>query len=416
MMDKNVLLDSNMQLASDKSLYYFADKSFIVYETRYFACVELNEVESDIVLLVNSFHNIKKVWDSIKKDYSISDNDAEAEQVFFEYINKLIDSEIIVLGDKDKRIIGEKGKCYPFSLSVELTSKCNFMCSHCYKEADAKKSIMLDSDRLISFINKIGNKIYQIEFTGGEATLHPDFSKIIESTPDNVAILLTNGSMLTELPAGVFKKLVHIQISLYGCSAEEYKAYAYADKFDAVCEGIRRLTSLSIPCTVAIILRPSNINLLPDYVELLHQLGIKSIRFGLTSNIGRNLGGEWTLTRADCQRVSEAILKLKLSFPNMLFHEFDWQHDFDAPSLPEKDSYEIICDGGTKSVVVSEQGFIRPCTMMPGDCFKSVSLEEYLSLVDNGVTVSFASGIANCVIKCQSLGRTIDSICPNGFV
>lgn len=114
----------------------------------------------------------------------------------------------------------------------------------------------------MDFLKRIIHKTHGVTLTGGEATLHPAFSfLIVGELPPNCIALLSNGSTLSKIPNEILSRLGHIQISLYGCTEEEYASFAKSNQFMDVIEGIHRVVAMELSHEIAIILRSSNINL-----------------------------------------------------------------------------------------------------------------------------------------------------------
>lgn len=411
---KELLMDDNLSLSPRWVLYWYGNQALLCDENDEFAYVEINETEFEVINAINLLHKVEDVWNHLCIEYSMSECDEEIE-ILKDYLSQLIKKGILCRGTGSKPIYGEKGKYYPLYVSVELTNCCNFKCSHCYKEADITNDF-IDESRVVSFLKKIIHKIHGVTFTGGEATLHPAFSSIVNELPLNCIALLSNGSYLSKIPSETLSRLGHIQISLYGCSEEEYVTFAKSNHFMDVINGIRKVVNLGLSHDVAIILRPSNINLLEQYMQILSDCGVKNVRFGLTTEIGRNINGAWSLDEAQCITVSKAIDELEHSFPEIAIEDFRWQVDFGIPPLPEKSNYSMKCGGGKYTIIVSESGFVRPCHLLPSHCFQSVTMEQYLKHILEGETVSFEKGVNDCAKYMKTMGKTLDSICPHGFI
>ncbi|MCR5374303.1 MAG: radical SAM protein [Lachnospiraceae bacterium] len=218
---KKILMEDTCALASNWVLYWYDDQALLCDENDEFAYIELDDTELDVLSAVNSLHKMKDVWDYLRNEYGMSECD-EGLDVLKDYLDQLLNKGIISEGTKTKPIYGEKGKKYPLYISVELTNRCNFKCSHCYKEAGSDNWDYIDENRIIPFLKEMINKIHGVTLTGGEATLHPAFSDIVQELPQNSIALLTNGSYLNKISDETLLRLGHIQISLYGCDEEEY--------------------------------------------------------------------------------------------------------------------------------------------------------------------------------------------------
>lgn len=407
-------MNDSLSLAPHWILYWYGDQSLLCDENDEFAYIEIDETEFDVLNAVNSMHKLEDIWNHLKVQYDMSDSD-EGLAVLKNYLNQLIDKHILCKGTISKPIYGEKGKLYPLYVSVELTNSCNFRCSHCYKESTITNDFINES-RIISFLKKIIDKTHGVTLTGGEATLHPAFSSIVNELPRNCIALLSNGSYLSRIPSETLSRLGHIQISFYGCTDEEYVLFAKSNQFKDVVDGIRKVTSMGLSHDIAIILRPSNINLLKQYMLFLSDCGVNRVRFGLTTDVGRNLNGGWSLDETQCRAVSKVIDELKYSFPKIAIEDFRWQVDFGIPPLPIKDNYSMKCGGGKYNVIISENGFVRPCHLLPSRCFQSITMEQYLKQILEEKMISFEDGINNCANYMKAMGKNLDSICPHGFI
>ena len=377
--------------------------------------MQLDDTELDVLSAVNSLHKMKDVWDYLRNEYGMSECD-EGLDVLKDYLDHLLNKGVISEGTKTKPIYGEKGKKYPLYISVELTNRCNFKCSHCYKEAGSDNWDYIDENRIIPFLKEMINKIHGVTLTGGEATLHPAFSDIVQELPQNSIALLTNGSYLNKISDETLLRLGHIQISLYGCDEEEYVMATKANCFEKVIDGIRRVTKMGLSHDIAVILRPSNIDRLDKYMELLNECGVKRVRFGLNTDVGRNVYGEWSLNEEQCRGVAKTINEFRRLFPEIAIEDFKWEVDYGIPPLPVKDSYSMRCSGGKHTIIISEKGFVRPCHLLPSHCFQFITMEQYLEHIVKGEIISFELGINKCADYMKTLGKNLDSICPHGFI
>lgn len=134
-----------------------------------------------------------------------------------------------------------------FVLQWHITHLCNLRCSHCYQEdyqshmtRERLFSILDKFDRFVSANNYIG----QINLTGGEPLLHPDFLPLAEEIRNRGFKLgiLTNGTLITEKTARLLEKLqpVFVQISLDG-SRKTHDAIRGKHAFKDALRGIKYL-------------------------------------------------------------------------------------------------------------------------------------------------------------------------------
>lgn len=420
-MEAETLNHQSLRIAPRYVFHYYGDNVCLFDRKQELDQIKVNSVEGDILLAVNALNDIELAWDKIRCDYQIPSDEIEAKNLFWATINKCLQHGILIQGKGQVEIFGERGKYYPFAITVELTNFCNFGCTHCYKDANCKNNTFINLSTLEGFLNGIAGKVYSIEFTGGEATLHPEFERIVEQTNCEVLTLLTNGSNLHKISPGTLNKFDYIQVSLYGINDAEYKKFARSTHFSDVCQNIRNLCSNGMDVTVAIILRPDNIFRMDQYVDLVQSLGVKHIRFGITVKMGRNdePNSEWLLGYDDLISFDRIYKDLVAAYPSIKFGDFDVREFTDAAvgheKAPNVDQCQIKCFAGSYLVAVSESGYVRPCVFMPTQFFNAMSCTEYLNLIRNGESIDYSNCIKNCARSYAEKGKSLSEICNKAF-
>ncbi len=144
-----------------------------------------------------------------------------------------------------------------YSAILELTPVCNFDCQVCYIRMTYNE-IVQNGKRLLRFedwkyyidgLVELG--LFNITFTGGECTSHPDFCKIYEYAYDKKLqiIIMTNGSLITNEILDLFdqKPPARVYITLYGATKETYEVFCANGKaFNKVYDNINKLLSHKI--------------------------------------------------------------------------------------------------------------------------------------------------------------------------
>lgn len=101
----------------------------------------------------------------------------------------------------------------PIFVIIELTTKCNWRCKHCYLPSHNGLSLTLeDFKKLFKELRDFG--IHQIAFTGGELFMRADALEIIELAREHYfrVNILSNASLLTE---SIVRRLAEIHITDY---------------------------------------------------------------------------------------------------------------------------------------------------------------------------------------------------------
>jgi len=84
----------------------------------------------------------------------------------------------------------------PSKVYFEITRKCNLNCKYCYNKSNKTFSNELNKEQIFSLLNELaGLGTFEIRFTGGEPTTHPDFFEIVKHAKklDFFISLGTNG-------------------------------------------------------------------------------------------------------------------------------------------------------------------------------------------------------------------------------
>ena len=103
------------------------------------------------------------------------------------------------------------------NLHIQLTDSCMCKCEHCYVGEKGKNWLTIDEMKMI-MDRFISLGILSIDYTGGEPTLNPDFSRIVEygKRQGLWQMLFTNGFIADELYDVICANIDIIQISLDG--------------------------------------------------------------------------------------------------------------------------------------------------------------------------------------------------------
>lgn len=169
-------------------------------------------------------------------------------------------------------------ECIPLVTTLEITQGCNYKCHHCYNFDRTKempsdlKENLLKPEEILNIIDQVAatGALY-LNFTGGEALLHPHLDDFIKRarTHHLEARLKTNGSLLTKSRCEKLEQagLAGMDISLYGFSEFSYqKLTGKEGMFEKTIEGIKNAVAQGFNVNVSIILHRYNIDELKSMV------------------------------------------------------------------------------------------------------------------------------------------------------
>lgn len=175
-------------------------------------------------------------------------------------------------------------KRLPLDGTIELTSKCNLSCIHCYLNVSQnnqkdKLSDELTCEEIFNIIdNIVAEGCIRLVLTGGEPLLRKDFLDIYTYAKKQglIIILFTNGTCITPQIADYLQKLPPfiIEISLYGATKETYELISKTPgSFDRCIQGIHLLKERNIPFRLKTILMNINQHELMDMKRLAKSVG-----------------------------------------------------------------------------------------------------------------------------------------------
>lgn len=117
-----------------------------------------------------------------------------------------------------------KNTPYLHTFHIELTSRCNERCVHCYIPHD-NKTTDIDYDTMIDILNQCKEmNVLTLVFSGGEPMLHPHFCDFLKTAKDmdfNVTVL-SNLTVVTDeiLDALTYRHASCVNVSLYSMNSE----------------------------------------------------------------------------------------------------------------------------------------------------------------------------------------------------
>lgn len=165
--------------------------------------------------------------------------------------------------------------------------KCNLRCQFCYylksiEDGSAKNSDYESLARKIKQARKLGKD--QIDFTGGEATIHPDFLKLVKLCKDlgyNTINVITNGLRFADLnylekakEAGLNEVLLSIHSNIKEVHDELTKV---PGSFEKIIEAAKNAKRLNIRVRINACINNKNYKYVDEYLNFLTTLQPSSI-------------------------------------------------------------------------------------------------------------------------------------------
>lgn len=142
----------------------------------------------------------------------------------------------------------------PINLTIELLTKCNERCKHCYISNFEHNGLTTDElKNIILEFRKLGG--LNLSFTGGEIFLRNDLFELIKYARSLYlrVFLLTNGSLITDNIAKRLKNLnvSELSISLYSMDEDIHnKVTGLKNSFKKTINGIYFVNKYNIPIVI----------------------------------------------------------------------------------------------------------------------------------------------------------------------
>jgi MoaA/NifB/PqqE/SkfB family radical SAM enzyme len=212
----------------------------------------------------------------------------------------------------------------PRRLSVELANICNLHCSYCFRSDDNLYSSHAEFfpvellRRVISEARTSAN-VTQINFTGGEPTLHPQFVETLRIVGDeNLTVsFVTNGwhfervwPALQESRAAVS----HVAFSLDGVTREEHDRWRGKGSFDRLVRAFSRCYMSKFPFAIKIVIRRDLVDQLEQIAIFAARMGAASLHFVHVMPTSNAVAGDSALSLEEQRVVEEEIAILARIF------------------------------------------------------------------------------------------------------
>ena len=253
-----------------------------------------------------------------------------------------------------------------FGFQMEVTSRCNERCRHCYLPhgrtmATLNTAMALDIlDQLVP-MGTVG-----VTVSGGECLLHKNIDQILRRARGNDLMIsvLSNVTLLTDDHVALLKEvnISQLQVSLYSMKAEEHDAITQLPGSHVkTLRALEKLIEADIPAQISCPVMSVNQHSYRDVMSWAYQHRIKAytdyIMMARTDFSTSNLDQRLSLSE------SEALMR------GMLYYDVEYRAILDAkipPEPPEQRANKPVCGVGVDSMCVAADGTFYPCSGFQG--------------------------------------------------
>jgi radical SAM protein with 4Fe4S-binding SPASM domain len=245
---------------------------------------------------------------------------------------------------------------------IELTSRCNERCVHCYIPHE-NKTTDIDPALFYDVLNQCRDMgILSLTLSGGEPMLHKNFCDFLRRAKeyDFSINILSNLTLLSDEIIAEMKanRLSSVQVSLYSMKAEIHDSITkLPGSFQKTRDNILRLIENDIPLQISCPAMKQNKNCFADVMQWAHEHKIRAttdfIMMARYDNTVDNLDNRLDLD--EVETVIADIIAGDAHYQNEIL-----QPDFETQEQRDR-SDDLVCGVCTASICMVANGTVYPC-------------------------------------------------------
>ena len=287
-------------------------------------------------------------------------------------------------------------------LSIDITSKCNLCCAHCYNESGGSGEKDISQDEILGIIDAVKDyKPENICLCGGEPLLKDGVMEMLAaaSRVSPGVGMVSNGLLVTPDVAGKLKEngLKTIQISLDGAKEYQHDSLrGLSGSFKAACSAVKSLKEAGVP-TVVVDMIPNRLNYqcLEEYFELCLSLGADMVRFMPFMPVGRGgrFGADLMIDDEEMLAFQRNLTEIRKRYKPYILAEWD------DPVMSARFICRQIKDTGIPKIIsVFANGDVATDVYAPvhiGNIRKS----SFKDILDHGLSKAVEAGSFEDILK-----------------
>lgn len=274
---------------------------------------------------------------------------------------------------------------------VHIVQNCNSPCIMCDCWKTKGRNVRTAEELYPVFEKFAEYGASSVMVSGGEPTLNPELSQIIDDIHHlGMGVELnTNGTLLAKRYFLYDKSIEALIVSIDGLSDKDYKAVRGLNKFTEVCQNIIEFKKKS-PSTVVgirVTLTKYTLTRLGELLELCHTLGIDSVGFSPLDVVSSSFSRDMSSAR------------MRTLQNDLLPNEDDLEEILESFTDPESENYKIIDKASQSSLFAWNIEQFKECIDYYKTILKKGGIEtsnEPCSFPDYSLVVDYDKGIKPC--------------------
>lgn len=278
------------------------------------------------------------------------------------------------------------------NVHIEITSKCNAKCLHCYIPHDSK----VNHIETVLFYNILEQckemKVLHLTLTGGEPMLHKDFIGFLKKCKEyNLSVnVLSNLTLLTDEIIEEMKanRLLSVQVSLYSMDSKIHDSITQTKgSFEITKNSILKLKEKDVPLQISCPIMKQNKDCYKDV-----------LKWAETHNF--HVGSDYVII-ARCDHTTQN-LKSRLSINDIkevinekIGNEPKYLELMEKESEKKKNITpdDIVCSVCHSSICISDNGNVYPCAGWQGYVVGNVNETSLKDIWNNSKNVQYLRGL-----------------------
>jgi radical SAM protein with 4Fe4S-binding SPASM domain len=282
-----------------------------------------------------------------------------------------------------------------FGAEMEVTSRCNERCLHCYLPVQMRHRD-IDIDLCLDALDQLRDmRTVQVSFSGGELFLHRGIAEILCHARKNdfIITILSNATLITDESISLLKEINInlIQVSLYSMRAEEHDAITQVQgSLIKTINAIERLIEANIPLQISCPVMKINKNSYRDVLVWANKNKVKAytdfIMMARTDFSTSNLA--FRLDLMETEKLIRDIIEVDESYRaslNLSPKTADLERFLNKP----------VCGVGIDSICLTGDGNLYPCAGFQGYVLGNIYEAPLRSIWDGSEQLKYLREITN---------------------